>query len=392
MISHLISPKREEIGPENASAPVRAAEYFDLLTFPEAFVPADALVEALSVIAEAGPTGCVHVGLRPTEDASRHLFTTAELENLVTRVEALAGGNASDIAAFRGWLSRQAKNRSFNIGCVFAVDAQGQLRVSFHPKIVRSKFEVSPLPEHHMTEANLLTLITLQPTNKNYFSVTLQPIICSDALDLQRDRPGGGPLEAVNTYASCLSSRPPDHVDIVSVATCTPQPEIRPAERPPYRDWHSQFQETFENAAKKPALARHHFAAIVLSNFRNLPGKTPGGLSGVFLPVAPRHKFFHATVVIACYGRPTEDHSNNRWSQPADSALTRWSNLGFVASLDPFADPADAPARIFGFTIHRLPRDNSFWDTPASITLCEVTVARKRSSAGLEFTKDSSHA
>jgi len=37
------------------------------------------------------------------------------------------------------------------------VDANQHVRVCLHPKLVRSKFEFSPLEENHMEEANLLT-------------------------------------------------------------------------------------------------------------------------------------------------------------------------------------------------------------------------------------------
>lgn len=391
VVSHLISPGRQEIGRFETVTSLRNPDPFDLVTFPEAFLPPEALIEALSAIAQAGPTGCIHVGLRPGT-ADRHLFSTDEVKALVEQIEATGDRVTADIASFRHWLYQQPDHRHFNVGCIFAVDAEGQLRVCLHPKCVRAEVETSPLPEHHMDEGNLLTVVTLHPTNKQYLTVTLQPIICSDALSLTRDRPGGSPLGAVNSYVSCLSDRPPDHIDVVSVATCTKQPEVRRDGRPTFREWHHKFRDTFKDAAQAGTFARHHYAAIVLSNFRNLGPRTPGGLSGIFLPVPPRYPQFHPKVVVSCFGRPGKDDPDNRWSRPEDNSLESWNNRGFIACLDPFAEPAGTAVRIFSFTIQRLPRDNSLWTSPESLTHCGVTVAETSPTSGLLFTKESGHA
>jgi hypothetical protein len=316
----------------------------------------------------------------------------AELVNLVHRLTQLSDIVAKDIAGFREWLDRQRLNYVFNVGCLFAVDAEGHLRVCLHPKIVRSQFETNPLPEQHMQEADLLTLVTLCPVEKQYFSVTLQPLLCSDALSLNTDQPGGSPMEAVNTYAGCFGDQPPDHIDVVSVATCTPQPEDRAPDGRRYREWHEQFQDAFRNAAQHPNFARHHFAAIVLANFRTLISGRAGGLSGVFLPVPPRYKHFHPDIVVSCWGRPKDQRRNNNWSRPDDDALISWSSRGFVATLDPFSEPVEVPVKILGFTIQRLPRDNSPWETSESLTQCEVRVGlRDRAGTVIFSRRDDSH-
>ena len=155
----------------------------------------------------------------------------------------------------------------------------------------------------------------------------------------------------------------------------------------------SSFKNSFRDAAQKPNFARHHFAAIVLSNFRTLTSEKAGGLSGVFMPIPPKYKRFHADVIVSCWGRPKTDMNlNNKWSRPDDDALVAWSSLGFVAALDPFSEPADASVKIFGFTIQRLPRDNTFWGAPESLTLLEVRVGRRDQAGNIKFSKrDESH-
>jgi hypothetical protein len=244
-----------------------------------------------------------------------------------------------------------------------------------------------------MKEASLLTLITLWPVEKQYFSVTLQPLICSDALDLATDQPGGAPMEAANRYADCFGNRPPDHIDVVSVATCTPQPQGKSDDGTPFREWHERFQDAFKNAAGGARLARHHFAVIVLANFRMLKSGAAGGLSGVFLPVPPRYLHFHSDVAVSCWGRPKDQKRTiNSWSKPDDNALAAWDSRGFVVGLNPFSEPPDAQVKIFGFTINRLPREYSFWEKTESLTECKVWVGQRDETGPLKFSsRDSGH-
>ena len=198
------------------------------------------------------------MGLRPSDDSGSHLFKVIEIKKLIKNLKNLSKKISKDTAAFARWIAAQNPAHLFNIGCIFAFDVDGDLRVCLHPKVVPSRFEKSPLPEAHMEGADFITLITLYPADKQYFSITIQPLICSDVLSLGTDRSGDGPMEAVNRSAGCFGDQPPDHVDVVSVATCTPQPEGKTRDGVIYREWHEQFQNSFKGAAQNPNFARHH--------------------------------------------------------------------------------------------------------------------------------------
>lgn len=356
---------------------------WDLITFPEAFVPSETLISALQMLASYGPSGCVHVGLRPSK-ADIHLFKISELKTLLDELSDQSPKREDDLSPFRTWLKSQTGTKLFNVGCLFVVDSDGDLRVCLHPKLVRSQFETNPLPERHMEEGQLLSLVTLCPSDPIYPTITLQPLLCSDALNLPTDRSTGGPLMAVNRYADSFGRVIPDHVDIISVATCTPQTKTRTSDAMVYRDWHGKFQETFLALAENSDYARHHFAVVVLANFQEI-GKSAGGLSGIFLPVAPRYEAFPEGINVTCWGRPkSQDSGNNRWSLPGDDPLTAWQNRGFIASLTP-SEIKDESARILGCTIHRLPRENSLWATNASLTKCEISVGQVNDAGKINF-------
>lgn len=346
------------------------ARRYDLVTFPEAFAPSDAIVAVADALRGQGPSGCLHIGLRPDSDGPSHLFSPKAALALTERLEMLIEPGLGDLVGFKAWLSKQVSSEPFNLGCVLAVDAQSKLRVCLHPKLVRSKFEINRHPEHHMREANLLTLITLVPNNSRFGTVTLQPLICSDALDLDTDSGLPSPIPAVTSYANCLPD-PPNHVDVVSVATCTPQPEGILENGRRYRAWHVQFLDAFRAAAEKPDRARHHYASFILSNYGEMDGK-PGGLSGAFLPVSPGFPTCDAEVSVSCWGRPKKSAVNNMWSTSEDDALGSWDSRGFVAGLDPFAPGATSEARVLAFDVHRLPRETSRWRTLESLVAWEV--------------------
>lgn len=337
---------------------------FDLITFPEAFIAPDTLAITLKSVKQAGLRGCVHVGLRSEGD--HHLFTTNAVRKLVDDLSLLIDC-PEDLDLFEAWLCEQDDDQYFNIGCVFMIDADHKVRLCLHPKLVRSRFEESVRPEDHMREANLLTLITLQPRNRIFGSVTLQPLICADALGGTNDCLTCAPMAAVTRYASAFEGDLPNHVDIVSLATCTPQPVEQTLNGEPYRLWHVDFLDAFRNAAKEDAYARHHHAALVLSNFLNTPNHREGGLSGIFLPMPPGFKDTLPGLSVCCWGRPTHGSGNNRWSTPDDQALTKWSSMGFVAGLNPYAESAKATARIFQFELPRLPREQSRWGHKESL-------------------------
>jgi hypothetical protein len=376
VVTELIIPTPGHIDPFKRNIPPPPAQRFDLVTFPEAFASTAALLPMLRMLKSMTPTGCIHVGLRPSEDLKQHLFTPDELWKLVSELEALAPNISSDLRDFRLWLGKQPAHLYFNIGCLFMVDADRTLRVCLHPKLLRSKFESNPLPERHVEEADLLTLITLVPSDKRLLSVTLQALICSDALDLPNDRKNAPPMQAITQHAACFGETLPDHVDVVSVVTCTPQSPGKTQAGQPFRAWHEKFQNAFTSAAQGTNFDRHHFAAIILANFHTLEDEAPGGLSGVFMPVPPRKGDFPYEVTVSCFGRVKADKGRHTWSTPDDRALEHWDSQGFVAGIDPFWPPPDAPLKMLGFTIQRLPRDNSRWEAPESITRLSVQVAR----------------
>ncbi|WP_322868303.1 hypothetical protein U7859_02295 [Bradyrhizobium ottawaense] len=358
---------------------------FDLVTFPEAFLPAERLIDLLAYISRAEGFGCVHVGLRPSATDLNHLFAVPELSNLVKELRGLPDIVNKDLDSFECWLSGQTLSARFNVGCLFAVDADRRVRICLHPKMVQSKYEVSPLPEDNMEEANLLTVVTLRPTNKDLKTVVVQPLLCSDALHLGTKRNGSRPLEALQKDAGCLGNQPPDHIDIVSVATCTPQVPGLSSRGANYRTWHSEFRDTFRRAANDDALGRHHFAAFVLSNFQIMPTGGQGGLSGAFMPVSVRHREFPEFVTLCSYGRPGGAFEN-RWSGPDDDYMMDGKSRGHIVALSPFTGRPEAAARIFGFTVHRLPRDQSLWSPNEGLTHCTLKIGEvQESSQSLQF-------
>lgn len=277
-INLFIESRPRPIDPYAQDVSVDPPLRFDLVTFPEAFLPPERLLDILRYIGQLDSFGCVHVGLRPSATDRNHLFLVPALEKLVEELRSVEGIVQADLDAFQTWLIGQRRDARFNVGCLFTVDADRQVRVCLHPKMVQSKYEGSPLEEKNMEEANLLTVVTLRPANKAFKTVIVQPLLCSDATHLPTKRGGSRPLEALQRDAICLGNDPPDHVDVVSVATCTPQVPGPSSKAPKYRIWHDKFRDTFERAAGDDALGRHHFATFVLSNFQMVSRHEPGGL------------------------------------------------------------------------------------------------------------------
>jgi hypothetical protein len=391
-LSSLVNTERSRLDPYAPGPVVGTFEPFDLITFPEAFLPIDELVSALVKVSYLESLGCVHVGLRPLVDG-QHLFNVKELEDLVTSLSAIPKICSDDLTPFSEWLCMQPKDHVFNIGCVFTIDAFQSVRICLHPKLVRSPFETSPTHEKHMNEANLLTLVTLQPEDRTFLSITLQPIICSDTLGLDTDIPNSRPLEALNNNADCFDTAPPDHVDIVSVATCTPHPKEQSAG---YRQWHPMFLDAFFRAASDPAFPRHHYSTFILSNFGVFPSGAPSGLSGAFIPIPLNNPEFPPFVTVSAWGRPKIPSGlSNSWAQATgDTPLGKeWSSLGYVASLDPFMIKGLAPACMLGFLIHRLPRDATRWRPMDGLTDFQLRTAMYDSETGdMVFRKEGSNA
>ncbi|RUX10170.1 hypothetical protein EOA30_01410 [Mesorhizobium sp. M8A.F.Ca.ET.059.01.1.1] len=361
----------------------QAGAPFDLLTFPEAFAPAAALLSVLRSLSQVQTLGCIHVGLRPDGDDENHLFSNAEITSLLKALLAIPAIVPQDLASFRSWFEKQPAHFHFNLGCLFTLDVDARPRICIHPKLVRSQYENSPLPEKTMAEANLLSLVTLLPADKRYLSVTIQPLICSDALDLPTDRATPSPLTAVNS-AETPFDNPPDHIDVVSIPTHTPQVEYGPqATRPRPREWHLEFRDTFCRAAQGGALPRHHFATFILSNFETLKGGSKGGLSGIFQPIDPREQQLHRAVGLNRYGRSKIDGGNNDWHQSAPGEPGDWQWRGYIAALtQPSKDEA---VRVLGFNLSSMLRDCSMWRPIGAPNSCEVLLGHWQSPNHLAF-------
>ena len=184
VLNHIINPEITEI--DDLGRGPRRPEEFDLLIFPEAFAPAPSLLVVLDAISRLQELGCVHVGLRPSA-AKKHLFSVPQIEELVTSLKSVPRSVAEDLEAFESWLAVQDPSHRFNLGCLFAIDREHRLRICLHPKMVRSNLEHSAIPDEHMDQGNLVTLVTLLPSDRTMLSLTIQPLICSDALDLRTD-------------------------------------------------------------------------------------------------------------------------------------------------------------------------------------------------------------
>lgn len=376
VVQELIEPVVPKLDRFDSSRRPSSANRYDLVTFPEAFATPSSLLAVANSLAGRGPSGCLHMGLKSGASPRTHLMTVAEIGTLVADLEALTDTSNDDLFGFKGWLDQQQKEHRFNIGCVLAVDADNHLRVCLHPKIVASKFEIDALAERHMQEADLLTLISLRPRNGRFVTVTLQPLICSDVLNIPTERMTGPPIMAITQYSECFDAAP-DHVDIVSVATCTPQPRGRTAAGP-YAQWHRQFLDAFLAAAENPGCKRHQHASIVLANYRKI-GEDHAGLSGAFVPTASGFGRLHREIAISGFGKPADGSwANNAWSIPGPSSPDGFKDLGFVLSLDSSGQAGAAVARTIGFSLHHLPREAPAWgSTVSSIVEPEVTTWEK---------------
>jgi hypothetical protein len=309
----------------------------------------------------------------------------SEIRSLVASLKRLSPTATEDLRGFEVWLDQQSVDGKFNVAALWTTDASGALRVCLHPKLVRSKFETNLEPEDHLTEANLLTLVTLWPTNPKFFSVTLQPLICSDALHLETDRAIPVPLLAVNQHAACLGERPPDQIDIVSIPTCTPQEGgVAKGTGRPFRQWHQRYREAFRSAAQEGSYPRHNGAAFVLANFRSVQSGRLDGLSGVFMPRPPVTTSF-PPALHASYWGAAKGSDINTWSTPDDD-VHDWRCRGVVAGLSPLvASAAGAVIRVFDFTIQRLPRDNPAWGAPAGLAACRVKIGSRNAGGKIAF-------
>jgi hypothetical protein len=363
----------------------------DLIVFPEAFLSAEDLVRAMSGFVERKFECCVHVGLRPNDPDMGHLFRPQDIEALLSEIRGISSMQAEDLSAFASWSSKQKSNGRYNLGCMFLVDSNGRLRVCLHPKSVRAGVEYSAVSDEHMTEANLLSLVTLVPANRRYMSVTIQPLICADALTLPRDTMAPNPLRAFSdSGAAHFPELPADHVDIVSLSLFTPvassaqNPEKR-------RRWRHEFESAFLNAGKGDDCFRHHFASFVMANFGSDREKE-SGLSGAFMPVPFPATSYPLGVTVWSYGKH-EDVPEDRWkcvtgfgisSMQKDVGAMSKASRAHLVCLDAPIEEIPPIAKALGFTLSRLVRDNPVGGKFPGLTMLDVRSVRDTATAASE--------
>lgn len=331
----------------------RTQETFDLVSFPEAFITGTVLLSVIQSLASIGFDGCVHVGLRAT-DQDRHLFNVAELRKLVHDLAELSDKAKEDLLVVNKWSNSLDGTEYINLGCLFRLDAGGNLRICLHPKLLRSKFERSPFPEQDMHEASLHSLVTLVPEDRTFLPIVIHPLICSDGLRDQNDRRDPRPLEILTISANEFEERLPDNVDIVSMCTATPQQIVDRDSTPQVLHWNQEFRSSFVSAASDDNCNRHQYAVFLLSNFGEIKGVT-GGLSGAFVPVGITKNEFPQFVRTISYGYP--EVGDMGWANPKAHA-----EKGRKAYMTTVEQPhVNCKAQIFGFTIPRLLRDMTRW-------------------------------
>lgn len=347
------------------SAAIREPVEADLIVFPEAFLAAEDLVRAVEGFATFDFQCCVQVGLRPDFENKNHLFSLQDIKSLLEGLKGIHGLKTDDLDGFEAWFTTQKYGSHFNLGCMFMVEPKGCVRVCLHPKAVRAGVEYGALTDTHMTEANLLSLVTLVPPNRRYMSVTIQPLICSDALSLPTDSMVPNPIKAFrDSSAADFPKLPADHVDIVSLSLCTPVNEVI-HEKGKRRRWKADFESAFLDAAKRDDCFRHHFASFVMANFDEI-GAQKGGLSGACMPVPFPAVLFPEGVSMWSYGTHVGDPAAG-WKcvagfgiEIADSGglLKDGKHRPNLVCLEDVNGSTGYVARALGFTLPRLVRDN----------------------------------
>lgn len=353
ILRSFIAPPLTDLGGKSYQAD-NSAEPFDLLTFPEAFVSPGTLLTVLRAFRKIDSIGCVHVGLHSALAEGSHLFPIDEIQQLLNDIRAIPEVEIEDLREFEAWLSRQGAGDRFNIGCLFAVDAKHRVRICLHPKMVPSQYEYSAFEEGQMAEGNLLSVVTLEPEDSSYTAINIQPLLCSDVLPLRTNVTMRWPLDGVNLSAECFASGAPDHIDIVSVATCTPQQPLMKDGTD--RQWHEKWRSAFLSATEK--LPRHRTSIFILSNYAQFKGGRLGGLSGAYVPRPLGRSAPFPHFVFAHSYRQNED-GQMMWlpvpeEEPSDK---RPRNDCYIAALRLDQQLGKGPALALGFTITAIIRD-----------------------------------
>lgn len=336
----------------------RADKYYDQIIFPEAFMYYKDFKNALLTLSRFPYFGCVHVGLR-SDRSKTHLFPHQEVIEMIDELESVLEIVPDDVSEFRKWLESENGDGHYNLACMFAKDVNDKLRLCLHPKVVRSEIENNPLPENHMTEAHMYNLVVLEPENNSINAITIQPLICSDVLIVNRSN-YKNPLDAVNTIDK-FPVRVPNKIDIVSVVSCTPQEEeLIPKSNVSVRKWHPAFRDSFDSMSKEASYLRHQSATFLISNYQQVNDK-PYGLSGLFFPHALSRQ------LVDKFPKGVHKHLWGRFSQGADPKWLFPSQLPepveesksvikrCIVALEPSTENSVYEARALEFTISILP-------------------------------------
>lgn len=367
-MSRLLSPAF--VGIEEPISP--PAPPLDLVTWPEAFLPAETLVAVLRGLLGHDRCPCIHVGLRPNAlSDGTHLFTYAQLSDLVLALRGLSSTISDDLEAFAQWLAAAAMWGHYNVACVFMIDVDGALRVCLHPKNTASPHEISGLPDHTVHEADFGAVVTLAPREQAIYAVHLQPLICSDLLDLTRAEPGYGPRAALNADPQRFGPQTPEKLDIVSVVTCTPQANEATGHRPASPTWQPKFRSAFLAPLEGGTLVRHAEAVVVLSNVRTIIQRH-GGLSGCYVPEPlPRQTDFGDWSRVWSWGRAGGDSG---WSLlEGEGPSVDWKSEAHLVTLEPdYVAGLIAEDHMFAFTITRFPRARPRLERAATLASVEI--------------------
>jgi len=339
----------------------RADRYYDQIIFPEAFLFFKDFKKALLTLSRFSYFGCVHIGLRSDKNSS-HLFSHREITEMINELESLLDIVQDDISEFRKWIESEKGNDGYyNIACLFAIDINNKLRLCLHPKVVRSRIENSPLPEKHMTEANMYNLIVLEPEENTLQTITIQPLICSDVLLANRSS-FKNPIDAVNNVSN-FTARVPDKIDIVSIVSCTPQKEESlPKSTVSSRKWHPSFRDSFDAMAKDASYMKHQSATFLISNYQYANEK-PYGLSGVFFPhTLPQESVdsFKDDVHRHFWGSFSKG-ADYRWLLPSqlpekfEERSRKEAVERYILAVEPSTEDTVSQAQVLEFTINILP-------------------------------------
>lgn len=333
----------------------RGLKSFDLMTFPEAFITPETLISALDAIKTLNRAPLYHVGLRARYDDG-HLFTVAEAIALVGELKTLLEPAVDDLDPLENWLGTRDSDERYNLACVFTLDVHERLRLCVHPKNTPSPDEVRSLPADTVTATEFLSVVTLKPANVGFRNIHLQPVICSDLLDLRTTTGSPGPLVTLSDPEGRLVD-PPDSIDIVSAVTCTRQtPGLEDGGGGRGLSWHWLFRSTFEASLNGTSLRRHLNALFVLANFRRGPphpsdGRRPDqGLSGCFAPTPPYRPEADGTVAWS-FGRVGQEDRSWTLAPGPD-----FQDDGQLLTIAPTLSETPATAQLMRFSLTNLIR------------------------------------